>query len=349
MKTIAFYVTDLGFGHITRSLAIIEKILESTSHHIYLTCGELQIDYATVFLSKYSGRVTFNVENTEAGTVLKEDSFECDKEATESKIQYFLDALDESVASEYEKLREMDVALVITDISILGIHVAKRLGVKVVGVTNYTYYHRYKKIGVKENLMTPFLEAYNSLDHLYELALSDDLSDIDCPKESVGFIAREVNNGASFDYKARFWPSCFLSIGQIANRGSLEVDFQSGHVYATGNVDIVGNAHVVKLPKRVSHSQDYIAASSLAIVKPGWSVVAECMISGIPFGVIDVNQVEDGEIIQKLIESDQCFILDEEELNPLNIKDLNMKAAGLNPQEHSNDAGVLARKIVDWL
>lgn len=349
MKTIAFYVTDLGFGHITRSLAIIEKILESTSHHIYLTCGELQIDYATVFLSKYSGRVTFNEENTEAGTVLKDDSFEFDQEVTEARIQEFLDGMDERVASEYDKIKDMDIALVVTDISILGIHVAKRLGVKVVGITNYTYYHRYKKIGVKEALMTPFLEAYNSLDYLYELALSDDLSDIDCPKESVGFISREVNNGASFDYKARFWPSCFLSIGQIANKESLEVDFQSGHVYATGNVDITGNAHVVKLPKRVSHSQDYIAASSLAIVKPGWSVVAECMISGIPFGVIDVNQVEDGEIIKKLTESQQCFILEEDELNPLNIKDLNMKAAALKPEEHTNDAGSLARKIVDWL
>ncbi len=49
MKTLAYYVSNTGFGHITRSLAIIEHILEASDYSIYLACGKDQIEYSKVF------------------------------------------------------------------------------------------------------------------------------------------------------------------------------------------------------------------------------------------------------------------------------------------------------------
>lgn len=347
MKTIAFYVTDLGFGHMTRTLALIEKIIKHSDHHIYLACGELQVDYASVYLNKHAGRVSYTSINTEAGTCVKDNSFEIDIDATVERIKSFLSGVDTTVAEEVATLKEMEVGLVVSDISIIGAHVAKQLGVKSVGISNYTHYHRFKKLGIDSDLIQAFIDAYNTFDEFIEYAFADDMDDITCKKTKVGIVARQVNELAVADLRSKYWPSAYLSIGQIANRDKIEINFQAGNIYATGNLQIEGNAHVIKLPTRVGRSQDYINASSLAIIKPGWAQVAECLIAGIPFGVIDVNSIEDGEMISKLIAEDACFVMKEEDFDYLDIKAINMKAAATQTQKVANDATKVAKKLME--
>jgi len=349
MKTIAFYVTDLGFGHMTRTLSLIEKILEHSDHQIYLACGELQVDYAKVYLNKYSGRILFESVKTEAGTCVKDNSFEIDTEATVERIKNFLNSIDTTVTKEVALLKSMGVALIVSDISIIGALVAKQLGVKSVGISNYTYYHRYVKLGIDKQLIKPFIEAYNTFDKFFELAYADEMNDITCEKTKVGMVAREVNELAVADLKSRYWPSAYLSIGQIANRKKIEISFHAGNIYATGNLNVEGNAHVIKLPLRVGRSQDYINASSLAIMKPGWSQVAESMIAGIPFGIIDVNSIEDGEISAKLLSENACCLLKEEDFDFLDIKKFNMKTAATKTQKVPNDAGNIANKLMELM
>lgn len=346
MKTIAFYVTDLGFGHLTRSLAIIEQVLEKFDEEIYLACGELQIEYARVFLHKYSDRVSYQIVNTEAKNMIKKDSFEMDRELTTQSVQDFLGTLEEKVNIEVEMLKGRDLGLIVTDISLLGIQVAKALGKKVIGISNYTNYHRYKKLGLPESILELYLKAYNSLDLFFEYPYADSLEGLTCGRFKVGMVARKVNRNASADFKSRAWPSCFLSIGQVADIERIEVDFPGGHIYATGNVNVEGNAHVIKLPRRIGHSQDYVAASSMAIIKPGWAAVAECMISGIPIGVIGGSPIEDGEIIEKLMKDNACFLVTEEELRKLSIRDINMKAAKVQTKKAMNDAPLIAELLI---
>lgn len=346
MKTIAFYVTDLGFGHLTRSLAIIEQVLEKFDDKIYLACGELQIEYASVFLHKYSDRVTYRIVNTEAKNIVKKDSFEIDHEMTTHSVEEFLTSLDQKVELEVENLKGRDIGLIVTDISLLGIKVAKALGKKVIGISNYTNYHRYKKLGLPQNILDYYQAAYNSLDLFFEYPYADSLEGLTCGRFKVGMVARKVNRNASADFKSRAWPSCFLSIGQVANIDDIYVDFPGGHIYATGNMNIDGNAHVIKLPRRIGHSQDYVAASSMAIIKPGWAAVAECMISGIPIGVISGSEVEDGEIIDKLMKDNACFLVTEDELRKLSIRDINMKAAKVKTKKMINDAPLIAELLI---
>jgi hypothetical protein len=349
MKTIAFYVTDLGFGHVTRSLALIDHILNDTEYNVYLVGSEIQVDYAKVYLIKNAQRVSFNVARTSAGTVVKENTFDIDVELTVERIKDFLATMDETVNKEVELVKDKEIVLVVSDISVIGVHVAKRLGVKVAGISNYTHYHRFKKLGIDQNLIQPFIDTYNQMDIFFELAYADDMSDITCKKEKVGMFAREINQLACSDLKSRYWPSVFISIGLVATREKIAISFQGGNVYATGDMNIEGNAHVLKLPARVGHSQDYIAASSLAIIKPGWAQVAECMIAGIPFGVIAVNPIEDGEIIEKLLAEEACFTLSADKVDKMKIKKLNMKAAATKPKKVENEAKDIANKLISLI
>lgn len=58
-RYLAFYASSHGFGHMTRCLAIIEELLETTDHRIYLASGAFQNSFARVYLARYGDRVTY--------------------------------------------------------------------------------------------------------------------------------------------------------------------------------------------------------------------------------------------------------------------------------------------------
>ena len=56
---IALYISSHGFGHMTRSLSLIENILKNTEYNIYIACGKKQNDFARIYLSNYKSRIIY--------------------------------------------------------------------------------------------------------------------------------------------------------------------------------------------------------------------------------------------------------------------------------------------------
>lgn len=88
-ECIAFYISSHGFGHLTRSLALIEYLLQHTSYCIYLCSGELQVSYAKIYLNKYADRVCYSVQKTDVGLINKENSLCVNLEATNSEVKSY--------------------------------------------------------------------------------------------------------------------------------------------------------------------------------------------------------------------------------------------------------------------
>ncbi|MDF1618365.1 hypothetical protein [Petrocella sp. FN5] len=347
MKTIAYYVTDSGFGHITRSAAIISHIIENSDYNVILASNKIQNDHAKIELRKYEKRVSFINVETDANSKFIENSHQVDLEGTAENIRVYTSKLEDLIEYQYNLLKGMEIVMVITDISILGIMVAKKLRVKVVGISNYTWYNRFKNFGIENDLIEIYRTWYNQLDMLYRFELSDDMSGIDCPKEDVGLVCRDVSQMSSGDFKKLYWPAVYLSVGQVEKKKEkFKIDFPSGTVFATGTIEVEGNVHVVKLPSRLSHTQDYIAASSFALIKGGWSSVAECLILDVPFGILDEDDTEDQELVEKLFSNNYAFRTTEEELRKFHIKDMNIKAVSVNRPHYTNDANNIAQKML---
>ncbi len=349
MKTIGYYVSDTGFGHITRSLALIEQIMEESDYQIYLVSGRMQIEYAKIYLIPYEGRIIYQITETEAKTVYFENTLTTDVKTTEKNVEKFIHKLPDLLAKELEVLKELPLECVITDFSILGIEVAKALGIKKIGLSNYTWYHRYQKKGIKQEYIERYLKLYNELDLFYRLAMADKMDGLTCPTAEGGHLMRRVNFLASVDLKKMYWPTMYLSIGQIAHKKDMIINFQSGHVFAAGSLTAGGDAHVINLPNKISHSQDYLMASSLALIKPGWATVMECLILGKPFGIIVSEDSEDEEMIEKLKEMNCCFTLHEDALNYLDVKKLNIKAINTKRVKVPDDTVATAKKLLKFV
>jgi len=348
MKTIAYFVTDSGFGHITRSTAIIKYILENSDFNVMLICNREQNNHAKVGLRKYEKRVSFARADTDANVVFHENDLQVHKAKTLSEVRAYMDALEDNMYDLYDLLKGMDITGVVTDLSILGIMIGKKLGVKVIGISNYTWYNRFKNIGLDEDILEFYRGWYNQLDRLLKFKFSDDMTGIECPVEDVGLVCRDVNEMNSSDFKKRYWPAVYLSVGQVEKKKEkFKINFPSGTIVATGAIEIEGHAHLVKLPARVSHTQDYIAACSFALIKGGWSSVAECLILGVPFGILEQGNSEDAELVNKLFADNLAFKTTEEEIRQFKIKDLNIKSTTVSRQHFDNDAVKIAARLVE--
>lgn len=350
MKTIAYFVTDSGFGHITRSNAIIKYILENSDYNLILVSNRDQNNHAKIGLRKYEKRVSFAVADTDANSVFHENSLQVDVEATEEAVHAYIDEVQEHMYQAYDLLKGMEIVGVVTDLSILGIMLGKRLGVKVIGISNYTWYNRFKNMGLSEDILAFYKKWYNQLDVLFRFKFSDDMTGIDCPIEDVGLVCRDINEMNSADFKKRYWPAIYMSVGQVEKKQEkFKINFPAGTIVATGNIEIEGHAHLVKLPPRVSHTQDYINACAFALIKGGWSSVAECLILGVPFGILEQGDTEDAELVNKLFDANLAFKTTEDELRNFNIKDMNLKTTTVLRGGFENDAPNIASKIVAYI
>lgn len=54
---IVFYISSHGFGHMTRCLAIMEELLETTDQQIYVASGAYQNSFARTYLARFGDRV----------------------------------------------------------------------------------------------------------------------------------------------------------------------------------------------------------------------------------------------------------------------------------------------------
>lgn len=350
MKTIAYYVTDSGFGHLTRSVAIVKHLLKNSDYNVLFACNKRQNNVAKVGLIKYEKRVSFINCDTDANAAFHENSLEIDIEETKNHINEYMDEIEEHMEQQYSLLKGMEIVMVITDLSILGIMLGKKLRVPVIGISNYTWYNRFKNIGIEEDLIGIYKKWYDKLDILYRFQFSDDMSGIECPMEDVGVVCRKPNHMSSGDLKKMYWPAVYLSVGQVENKKEIfDIDFPNGTVFATGAIEVEGHAHLVKLPDRVTSTQDYLSASSFAIIKGGWSTVAECLILDIPFGVLDQGETEDRELVDKLIEHNYCFKVSEKDVRNFNMKEMNIKAASVERPKLENDANNIAIKMLSHI
>ena len=87
---IIFYASSHGFGHMTRCLAIIEELLETTDHLIYLASGAFQNSFARVYLARFGDRVTYRDIRTEVGLVNKDNSLQVDIPRLEHELNDFV-------------------------------------------------------------------------------------------------------------------------------------------------------------------------------------------------------------------------------------------------------------------
>ena len=320
---LAFYASSHGFGHITRCLAIIEELMETTDHMIYLASGTYQNSFARLYLKRFGDRVVYKDIRTEVGLVNKENTLQVDIPRLEQELTDFMAGWDTAVAEEVAVLSNLPVACVISDISVIGILVGEQLGVRNIAIANFTWCEQYEFLGLSETIIARFREVYAKLDLLIEYDLMLPTHDLDVPRKQIGFLSRKFNPDRIAAIKAQYGPSIFITCGKSANLENIQIDNYDGTIFATSGINITSTANIVQLPVETFDTNNYLAASDIVIAKAGWGTISEALLSKRNLVLIDREGVlEDTENIEELKRRGVAVSIKESDLERIDMQEI---------------------------
>lgn len=321
MKTIAYYISDYGFGHAARSVAVIRHLLAMEEDVRIIICHSFALRFLQESF-KGENRVTFRTIATDIGYVLQKDSIEPDIKKLNVEYKKYLQKWNFLIEQERDFLQTNRVDLVISDISAFPFEAAYTLGIPSLGISNFTWHTAYQGL-IADSLLEPLKEAYEKMTYFFSLAGSKEPNWGMKGIEQFGFFARNVDSNEVNRIRKLVNPIgdklvVFFGLGMKIDIEQLErlpIWGSPNCMFIVSSNVQVKRPNVLPIPKDYLESQHYIAAADLVISKPGWGIVSEAVCNRKPLLILERQTMkEDQNTISFLKTNHLCKTITWDEL-----------------------------------
>ena len=172
MKTVLYYISEHGLGHLTRSVAIVRDIMTETLVFI----RNSNID----FLKQSLPKIQVLDGKTDQGTIIAQNSVSIDWKSTELAIKDWYSSFQQITEKEKNSIKKIQPDLIISDISPIPLYAAKQLEIPSIAISNFTWLDIFSKLDnfSLENLESAYekkKELCHSLDIGIAIALARSL------------------------------------------------------------------------------------------------------------------------------------------------------------------------------
>jgi hypothetical protein len=355
MKTIAFYISNHGFGHATRNIPIIQGLLENDKNvRIIVKTKDRQLQAIKEALAAYSSRIDYYVSMNDIGLILKEGSIEVDEKRLGKELKEFIKSWERRIPEEAAFLTEHKVELVVSDITPWVLKSASIVNVKSLFISNFTWVEIYREY-FEPSIYERFLECYQLADKAYIYPFAGDIRGYFKEIIEVGMSCRPFDEAKAAEIKRHFKkPVVYVSVGRSVDlKTSIDVEKIPYIFLYTEGINLEG-VNAVKIPVDTNNTQDYIRASDYVITKAGWSTVAEALNAEKPMLVIKRDEVaEDRRTLGGLLELDVALPITSEEFNAEDIYRLLLELEGKREnyqgigEKYKNQAAEIANSILE--
>ena len=289
MKTVLYYISEHGLGHLTRSVAIVRDIMTETLVFI----RNSNID----FLKQSLPKIQVLDGKTDQGTIIAQNSVSIDWKSTELAIKDWYSSFQQITEKEKNSIKKIQPDLIISDISPIPLYAAKQLEIPSIAISNFTWLDIFSKL---DNFSLENLEsAYEKTNLCIELPLNTDMN-IFKNKKQVGFVSRNITKkGHEIREKLNISESKFLIFINLPK-------FFTVSLKNFSNLQIISTGAKTNVPDTIFinpwiEGQDLINASDLVVSKCGYGMMSECLSAGTPFQLVaDENHPEQHAIINAL-------------------------------------------------
>lgn len=358
MKSIAFYISDHGFGHIARNIPIIKQILDNDEDiNVVVKCGNKHIEFMKKSLKDYHSRITSYSENTDVGLILKEGSMEVDEERLKTKLYEFINSWEERSEREKKFLKNNNVNLVISDVVPWIFNACNKTKTKSILISNFTWVEIYKELFEEQYLYKSYIDSYKLADETWIYSLNGYIKEYANNPKYIGLCCRNFQNKNVKEIRSNFnKPIVFISVGRSVtlNKGINVEKLPYDFIYTDG-VKLLGQ-NTYKLPVETLNTQDYIKASDYVITKAGWSTVSEAVCARKPIIVIDRQEIaEDRKTIENLLDLNIAIPIKNNEFNAQGIERLLIEVDSKRNNYlgigklYNNNSNNIAQDLIDVL
>ena len=288
---LAYYINGHGFGHATRSIAILNEIWKrAPEQHVVLRTDAP----AFLFRRSCTGPYRLLEGEVDPGTV-QPDPLHLDRAASLAARGRFQVRLPRLVEKEVARLTPEGVGLVAGDIPPLAFETAAALGVKSVALGNFSWdwiYDSYVEGCSRHRALVDGLRrSYRRADLLLRMPLHGAM-DAFRRVEDIPHVVRPLteDRGAvrrALGLAGERRPMVVISFGGFAAvsfSGERAPDPGPFRFVVFGETPPGLPGDTVRLPVDHGHRhEDLVAAADAVVTKPGYGTIAECLAARTPF------------------------------------------------------------------
>lgn len=326
---ICFYISDYGYGHAARDIAVIRRLLKGCNANIFV-----KTDGPYWFVEKSLPKITTIRTKNDIGLTYKENSINLNKTETEKSLNRWISSWDDYIQREKAFCQEKNVDVILSDIVPQSFLVANDLGLPGIGISNFTWYYIFHNVFGKTEVTSRLKNAYASCDMALVLPFNENM-DLFKKCQHIGLVSREVTMDRSAMRK-RFGVTkdeilIYIGLGRSLDPSILcglsDWDIPNVKFLFSSNIDL-RKSNSIRIPAEVTESQDYIAMCDLVVSKTGYSTVSEAVRSRVPLLLFEREGFKEDTLIVEKVQrmgigdeiSEQSF-LDGEWLNQLDKLD----------------------------
>ena len=316
---IAYYISDYGYGHATRSIAIIRELLKRNPEMMINICHSFASELLTNSFD--DNRVTLRIVPTDVGYVLNLDTLELDPEKMKKMYDDYLYFRPQKIQDEIDFLKKNQISCVMSDIYSNAIEAADELNILSIGISNFLWSDVYENV-IEESKLEVMKRAYSKMSYFLQLEGSINSTN------TYDYFSRAINEEEVKRIKGELKTSptdtiIFCGLGmkinhsnQLSNKSFLWSN-ENCKFIVSSHID-VNQPNVFKIPDDYIETQNYIAASDFTMTKPGWSTVSEALCGKSRILLLNrASFIEDQATMNILKSKNYCKSFSIEELSQL--------------------------------
>ena len=271
--TVAFYISGHGFGHASRSIAVINALLDRQPGLRIVIRSEV-----APWLVARTARPGVTLETVACDTgVVQADSLHLDEAATLARARAFMATFGERVAAEASWLRQVGAAVVVADIPPLGIAAAHAAGLPGIALGNFTWDWIYAGYNGSDDLVDMIGDIYRHTTLALRLPMWGGFATmpnvIDLP-----FVARRSGRDPAAVRRLLHLPAGErLALVSFGGYGVDGLRVEALRRLAGYRVLLPGDVNEPAMYDQGLHYEDLVRAVDVVVSKPGYGIVSECL------------------------------------------------------------------------
>ena len=336
MTNICFYISDYGYGHASRDIAIIRKIVNENKDVKIFVKTDGPFHFVRQSLPQKNVEVTQT--KNDVGVVFKENSVSVDKVKTDKMLKEWLNSWDEYTQNEKRFCENHNIDLILSDIVPQPFIVADELDIPSIAISNFTWHYIFYNLFGDILATERIKEAYRCADIALVLPFNDEMDFLKFrKKKEISLVSREITVDR-YDLRRRhclkddellIYVGVGISFDPFYLRNMQKIAMPDVKFLVSSNAELpFGEA--IKIPTNETETQNYIAMCDLVVSKTGYGTVSEAVRAKIPMFLLKREGFKEDELIGNKVEEMGIgkFISEKSFLDGDWASDLNLNSLG---------------------
>lgn len=306
---LACFITSHGFGHATRTLAVLDALrhlLPEVRYHLFARLPRS-------FLTENLPAESFELHETDTDVGLVQNTpFRHDLSATLARLDAFLPFASETLAPLAHRLRESGCDAVLCDVSPLGIAAARAASLPSVLLENFSWDWIYEDYLAERPAFAPYVEQLGKIYAGVDLRLQTE--PVCHPLRSARLLPPVVRpfrlSREETRERLNLPPDVPLVLlttggipGEFAMKEALFARPDVRFLLSGSGPELRHEANLVHLPHDSGlHHPDLVRACDLVVGKAGYGTVAEVLAARKPFARILRSRFRESDVLARFMD-----------------------------------------------